>query len=57
MKEEDRQSMVEHHRIKAHHILEQADEMMTLEHWDLAINRYYYACFHIVQSLFISQGL
>lgn len=31
--------------------------MMTLEHWDLAINRYYYACFHIVQSLFVSRGL
>ena len=57
MTAEDRLSMVEHHRIKAHHILEQGDEMMTLEHWDLAINRYYYACFHIVQSLFVSQGL
>ena len=57
MTAEDRLSMVEHHRIKAHHILEQGDEMMMLEHWDLAINRYYYACFHIVQSLFVSQGL
>lgn len=57
MKEEYRHSMVEHHRLKAHHILEQADEMMTLKHWDLAINRYYYACFHIVQSLFVSEGL
>ena len=29
---------------------------MTLGHWDLAINRYYYACFHIVQALFMAKG-
>ena len=57
MKEEDRQSMIIHHREKAHHILEQADLMMTMEQWDLAVNRYYYACFHIVQALFVSNGL
>ena len=57
MKEEDRQSMINHHREKAHHILKQAEEMITLGHWDLAVNRYYYACFHIVQSLFLSKGI
>ena len=57
MKEEDRQSMITHHREKAHHILEQADLMMTMEQWDLAVNRYYYACFHIVQALFVANGL
>ena len=30
MKEEDRRSMINHHRDKAHHILEQADLMMTM---------------------------
>ena len=25
--------------------------------WDLAINRYYYACFHALHALFVSKGL
>ena len=57
MKEEDRLSMVAHHREKSIHLLSQGDEMIQLFHWDLAINRYYYACFHIVHSLFISKGI
>lgn len=57
MKEEDRQTMMEHYRIKARHFLSQADEMMELKHWDLAVNRYYYACFHIVQCLFVRNGI
>ena len=57
MKEEERQSMITLHRDKAHHILEQADLMMTMGQWDLAVNRYYYACFHSLQALFVSKGL
>ena len=57
MREEDRQSMIAHHRAKAHHILGQARQMMELEQWDLALNRYYYACFHMAQALFVSKGL
>ena len=57
MKEEDRKSMITLHRDKAHHMLEQADLMMTMGQWDLAVNRYYYACFHCLQALFVSKGL
>ena len=57
MKEEDKLAMINHYRTKARHFLSQADEMMELKHWDLAVNRYYYACFHIVQSLFVCNGL
>lgn len=39
---------------KAHCFLAQADEMYSMKHWDLAANRYYYACYHAVQGLFIS---
>lgn len=39
---------------KAKRFLTQADEMVELKHWDLAANRYYYACFHAVQALFIA---
>ena len=42
---------------KAQRFLRQADEMVELKHWDLAANRYYYACFHIVQALFIANGI
>ncbi len=28
-----------------------------MQQWDLAANRYYYACFHAVQALFIHNGL
>ena len=28
-----------------------------MEYWDLAANRFYYACFHAVQGLFISKGI
>lgn len=31
--------------------------MANLKHWDLAANRYYYACFHAVQALFIAKGV
>ncbi len=31
--------------------------MCDLSHWDLAANRYYYSCYHLVQGLLISEGL
>ena len=42
---------------KAHSFLTQANEMYTMEHWDMAANRFYYACYHAVQALFIHEGL
>jgi len=42
---------------KARKLLSQANEMYAMEHWDMAANRYYYACFHAVQGLFIHEGL
>ena len=42
---------------KSHRILDQAEEMVTLRHWDIAANRYYYACYHMVQALFIKYGI
>jgi uncharacterized protein (UPF0332 family) len=44
-------------REKAQRFLAQTDEMVDLKYWDLAANRYYYACFHAVQALFISRGV
>ena len=42
---------------KAHLFLQQADEMYKQHYWDIASNRYYYACYHAVQALLIKNGL
>lgn len=42
---------------KAERFLKQADKMFAEEEWDMAANRYYYACFHAVQGLFVHSGL
>ena len=53
----DRKTIVGLQMEKAHHLLHQADMMCELEQWDIAANRFYYACFHAVQGLFIQNGL
>lgn len=55
--ETDRKVMVGLQMEKAYRFLKQADMMCDLEQWDMAANRYYYACFHAVQALFIHNGL
>lgn len=57
MEEQDRQEMIRHQKEKSRHLLSQAEEMLHLQHWDLAVNRFYYACFHMLQALFISNKL
>ena len=42
---------------RAHRFLNQADEMMDMDYSDMAVNRFYYACFHIVQALFIQREI
>lgn len=42
---------------KALRFLAQADDMIRQSYWDLAANRFYYACFHIVQALFVNRGI
>lgn len=57
LKEEDRRTMVGLELKKSAHFLKQADMMRDLQEWDMAANRYYYACFHAVQALFVHNGL
>ena len=52
LSDKERETLVELHTEKAELFLQQADEMCTLKHWDLAINRYYYACFDLVNGNF-----
>lgn len=57
MEKDNQKILVSLQTEKAKRFLTQADEMAKLKHWDLAANRYYYACFHAVQALFIAKGV
>lgn len=57
MTPEQRHILVQREAERARHHLAQADEMLSLRHWDLAANRQYYACYHAVQALFVSHEI
>lgn len=57
MTEEDRKELVRLQLDRADRFLSQANEMLETKHFDLAANRYYYACFHAIQGLFINDGI
>lgn len=57
LNEEERKTMVFLQMEKAKHFLKQAEMVKDMHQWDLAANRYYYACFHAVQALFIHHEL
>lgn len=57
LNDEERKTMVDLELEKANRFLKQAGMMCEMEQWDIAANRYYYACFHAVQALFIYNGL
>lgn len=57
MTPEERQILVKMQVERAHRFINQADEMMSLNYSDMAVNRFYYACFHIVHALFIQDGI
>jgi uncharacterized protein (UPF0332 family) len=57
LNDEDRKTMVGLEMEKANRFLKQAAMMCDMEQWDIAANRYYYACFHAVQALFVHNGL
>ena len=57
MDEQTKKMLISLQMEKARRFLSQADEMYAMKHWDMAANRYYYACFHAVQGLFIAHNL
>ena len=57
MTPEERKLLVDMQVDRAHRFVKQADEMMDLGYSDMAVNRFYYACFHIVQALFIQREI
>lgn len=57
LNDEERNTIVKLQMEKAHLFLQQADEMYKQQYWDIASNRFYYACYHAVQALLIKNGL
>ena len=57
LSEQDRKTIVGLQIEKAERFIRQAEMVSDMQQWDLAANRYYYACFHAVQALFIHNGL
>ena len=57
LNDDERKTMVSLQMEKANRFMNQAEMVSNLQQWDLAANRYYYACFHAVQALFIHNGL
>ncbi|MBQ8957543.1 MAG: HEPN domain-containing protein [Bacteroidales bacterium] len=57
MTPEERKIFVDMQVERAHRFVKQADEMMDMDYSDMAVNRFYYACFHIVQALFIQREI
>ena len=55
--DEERNIVVGLQMEKAQRFLEQAEEMCKQQYWDIASNRYYYACYHAVQALLIKNEL
>lgn len=53
----DKELLIKLQKEKSHRILAQANDMVDQKRWDIAANRFYYACYHMLQGLFISRGL
>ena len=53
----DKELLIKLQKDKSHRMLAEANDMVQQERWDIAANRYYYACYHMLQGLFISRGL
>lgn len=55
--QEEKQLLVQLQCEKADSFLQQADFLYKNKMWDITANRYYYAMFHLVQALFITNGI
>lgn len=54
---EEIQAIVAYRKEKAYATLKEVDDMVATSHWNLAIQRMYYACFYMASALLVSKGL
>lgn len=57
MEEEIKRDIIAYRRQKAKDLLHDVDVLMVNELWNSAVNRMYYACFHMVSALLIQRGV
>lgn len=57
LSEEDIKAVVFYRKEKAYTTLNEVDDMIATKHWNLAIQRMYYACFYMASALLLSAGL
>lgn len=57
MDEESRQDIVRYRHRKACELMHDVDVLIENELWNSAVNRMYYACFHIVSALLVLHGM
>lgn len=53
---DDRMAIVAYRKEKAYVTLKEAEDMIDTAHWNLAIQRLYYACFYMASALLMSRG-
>ena len=57
MDAEDVKAVVTYRKGKAYTTLQEAEDMIETGHWNLAIQRMYYACFYMASALLFSAGI
>ena len=51
LSKEDIKAVVAYRIEKAHATMQEAEDMVATRHWNLAMQRMYYACFYMASSL------
>ncbi len=54
---EEIEAVVAYRKEKAYNTLKEAEDMIDTKHWNLAIQRLYYACFYMASALLMSRGI
>ena len=54
--EEERDALVAYRVQKSKEVFKEATDVANLGHWNLAVNRLYYAVFHICSAVLLSKG-
>lgn len=57
MEEDIKRDIVNYRRQKACDLMHDVDVLIDNELWNSAVNRMYYACFHMVSALLILHGI
>ena len=55
--EEDKKVLTQLHLDKAHACLEDGEKLLQMESISAAANRFYYAVFHAIHALFVTNGI